>query len=158
MRGRAISYVVKVSIVAAIAALTLPSYRVMVLIAWTLAVLGAGLLVSNAAIFRLIQGRSSFEAALRPRPRTPERPADLVKCERAFGWKIYGAKDFDHHVRPQLREMIRHRLRMRGTGATLSPLPQSLEQILGARPAEDIYETNLTTADISLIVAQIEVL
>jgi len=59
------------------------------------------------------QGGSTFDAARRARPRSPERPPELAKLEREVVLASTSAFDVHFRLRPLLRDVAEHRLASR---------------------------------------------
>jgi hypothetical protein len=124
--------------------------------AWAVGMLAWGLLKAVGSVRVLARGRSKFETALAPSSHGNVRPDDLARCERTFGWKAYAARDFDHHVRPFLTELLEHRVGEAGrTGAVLE-LGAELQALRSGSKAEDTYGPTVTTDDVERIISEIE--
>lgn|GEM_PF-6949160 len=143
------------SVVAAVAAVIVFPTRVeTVVVGWASAVLVWAAVECSGAIRKLMPGSSSLFESLLERPRrTLQRPADLERCERLLAWGRYSPRDFDHHVRPVLAGLLRHRLET--STASLDP---ELAALLAGTPAEDIYGKGVSTRDLERIVLSIEAL
>jgi hypothetical protein len=136
--------------VAALAgAIAFPQHLAPVASAWTLIVLGRLMFELEDIAHGLTRGGSEFENALRERSRTVVRPPDLVRLESGLGWGVYEPREFDHHVRPLLRQLIQHRSR----GEVLEP---ELEALSGPSLAEDLYDARIETSDLDRMARKIE--
>ena len=141
------------SVAAAVAAIIVFPTRVeTVVVGWASAVLVWAALECSGAIRRLMPGSSSLFESLLERPRrTLQRPADLEHYERLLAWGRYSPRDFDHHVRPVLAGLLRHRLET--STASLDP---ELAALLAGTPAEDTYGKGVSTRDLERIMLSIE--
>ena len=141
------------SVVAAFTAVIVFPTRVeTVVVGWASAVLVWAAFECSGAIRKLMPGSSSLFESLLARPRrTFQRPADLERCERLLSWHRYSARDFDHHVRPLLVGLLRHRLE-----TSTAPLNPELTALLAGTPAEDTYGKGVSTRDLERIVLSIE--
>jgi len=140
-----------------------PGFRLGAATTWGLTVLVYGLVWSGLQIRGLAaRGGSPYAQILRTPGSRPTRPADLVRCERAFGRKVYTPGDFDHSVRPLLRTLIRHRLASGGVSvdrhkqAGADVLDDELKGLIGPAPAETLYGRDLLTVDIERMLHRIE--
>lgn len=88
---------------------------------------------------------SIFEEALRTRPPTRARPADLEALERAFGWRTYSGPEYDHRVRPILRYFAVRRL------GTNQP-SERLARLVGEHQTSE----SVRTQEIAYTVSEIE--
>jgi hypothetical protein len=158
VRGGALSYLAAFTLAAVAALITFPSHRPVIAVSWTLAVLAGALWIVTSTSRRLTGGQSSFDAALQRRHPPVERPDDLARCERAFGWKVYSPKDFDFHVRPHLRDMIVGASGGRERADASERLDPLLSSLLSDAPADELFEKNVTTADIAALLDRIEAL
>ena len=118
----------------------------------------------HAGEFRSLRGDPGppFERAMRRPERSPNRPEDLARLERALGWGVYEPADFEVRVRPLLRSLIAGRLADR-RGIDLERQPGEAARALGpelweiARPSgETSVGANVDTAYISALVSRIE--
>ena len=141
------------SVAAAVAAIVVFPTRVeTVVVGWASAVLVWAALECSGAIRRLMPGSSSlFESLLKRPGHTRTRPADLEHCERLLAWGRYSPRDFDHHVRPVLAGLLRHRLET--STASLDP---ELAALLAGTPAEDTDGKGVSTRDLERIMLSIE--
>jgi hypothetical protein len=139
------------SVAAIVGAIAFPDLLAPIASAWTLIVLGRLMFELEDSAHALTQHRSEFENALRERRRNIVRPPDLVRLESGLGWGVYEPREFDHHVRPLLRQLIDHRSR----GATIDP---ELEALAGTTHAEDLYGEKIVTSDLDRITRKIECL
>lgn len=147
LSGAALSFV---SVAAAV--IVFPTRVETVVVGWASAVLVWAAVECSGAIRKLTPGsRSSFESLLVRRGRTFHRPADLEHCERLLAWGRYSPRDFDHHVRPVLVELLRHRLEV-----SPAPLGSELAALLAGTPAEETYGKSVSTRDLERIVLSIE--
>ena len=137
------------SVAALVGAVAFPDLLAPIASAWTLIVLGRLMFELEDTAHGLAQHRSDFEDALRERRRTIVRPPDLVRLESSLGWGLYEPREFDHHVRPLLRQLIEHRAR----GAAVEP---ELEALAGPTVAEDLYGEKIVTSDLDRITRKIE--
>jgi hypothetical protein len=145
-------------------AVVFPAQRGIVAVAWALWLFSFGLIQMRASVRSLMQSPTSpFERVIARVRRTSERPQDLIRCEHAFGWKVYEPRDFDHHVRPLLRELVNDRIRRRyGVGPDIAPesvrvdLDPLLLALAGNEPAEEIFGHSIRTNDIADVVDRIE--
>lgn len=79
---------------------------------------------------------SPFETAARHRPGTAEtRPPDLETLERVVGFAASQAGDVHYRLRPVLRGIAAHRLRV-GPGIDLDGAPGRARQLLG----DDLFD------------------
>lgn len=139
-----------------------PDYRLGAATTWGLMVLVYGSVWSAVQTRGLVRrGRAPYDQILHPPSEAKRPPADLVRCERIFGRRIYSPGDFDHAVRPLLRTLIRHRLSFEHR-ATLDDayahevMGPELVGLAGSEPSETLYGRNLATTDIERILNQIE--
>jgi len=141
------------SVAAAVAAaIVFPTRVETVVVGWASAVLVWAAIECSGAIGKLMPGSSSlFESLLKRPRRTSQRPADLERCERLLSWRRYSPRDFDHHIRPLLLRLLRHRLE---TSAAL--LDPELTALLDGTPATDTYGKGVSTGDLERIVLAIE--
>jgi hypothetical protein len=136
----------------AAAMIVFPTRVETVVVGWASAVLVWAAVECSGAIRKLAPGsRSSFESLLVRRGRTFHRPADLERCERLLAWGRYSPRDFDHHVRPVLIGLLRHRLEI-----SPAPLDSELAALLAGAPAEETYGKGVSTRDLERIVLAIE--
>ena len=151
MWHKAIEFVL-LTIVSVAVALTLPDHVARV--AWVWALL-AFFYVSAAAARKvrshLEPWASPFEEAMRQSSAPPERPGDLQRLERTIGVGVFEPREFDVRLRPLLRGLIEHRLERNP-----SPLDPHLAALAGTRPADDIFEGNITVPDIASALDKIE--
>ncbi|MDQ3752543.1 MAG: hypothetical protein M3333_06595 [Actinomycetota bacterium] len=140
-----------------------PGFRLGAATTWGLTVLVYGLIWSGLQIRGLaVRGKSPYAQILQAPASRRIRPADLVRCERAFSRKVYTPGDFDHSVRPLLRALIRHRLASGGVGVDRRTQPadgvldDELNGLIGKAPAETLYGRDLLTADIERMLHRIE--
>lgn len=124
--------------------------------AWAVGMLAWGLLKAVGGVRVLTRGRSEFDVALAPSSHESVRPDDLARCERTFGWKTYAARDFDHHVRPFLTELLEHRVGEAGRSGAVLELGAELQALRDETEAEDTYGATVTTDDVERIIARIE--
>jgi hypothetical protein len=144
------------TLTAVAAAVIVPEFRHVFLGLWLLAVLTYALAAVVSSAWGLVGRRpSAIDVALAPTNRRPGRPADLVRCERIFGWGSYASSDFDDTVRPALRALINARLE---TDGAASPPADELHVLLGDTPAEAVYGRVVTSRDLERIVEQMEAL
>jgi hypothetical protein len=143
---------------AAVAAAALwPQRSHAIVAAWAIGVLAWGLLRAVGGALVLARGgRSTFEGALASSVDRTARPDDLARCERVFGWKSYPARDFDHHVRPLLKELIEHRIGERGRSGPAFELGPELTALMEGAEAEAVYGTSISTEDVDRILERIE--
>lgn len=141
-----------------------PGYRLGAATTWGLIVLVYGSVWAALQTRALVRrGRSPYDQTLHPPGDSKTPPADLVRCERIFGRRIYSPGDFDHAVRPLLRTLIRHRLSFEHR-VTLDDayahevMSPELVGLAGNEPSETLYGRNLATTDIERILNQIETL
>ncbi|MDQ3661956.1 MAG: hypothetical protein M3454_13040 [Actinomycetota bacterium] len=141
------------SVVAVVAGVIVFPTRVeTVVVGWASTVLVWAAIECSGAMRRMVPGAgSSFESLLKRPGRTRPRPADLERCERLLAWGRYSPRDFDHHVRPVLVELLRRRLE-----TSSAPLDPELTALLAGNPAEDTYGRGLSTRDLERIVLSIE--
>lgn len=133
-----------------------PSRSHAIVAAWAVGMLAWGLLKAVGGVRLLARGRSEFDNALARASHRSVRPDDLARCERTFGWKTYPARDFDHHVRPLLRELLEHRMgEARRSGAALQLGPE-LRALSEGAEAEATYGATVTTDDVERIIRRIE--
>jgi hypothetical protein len=142
---------VLISLAAVAAGATFPDLRGPVAAGWALIVLAYVLLVVTSSI-RLLVGDSRFERALQSLPADTERPADLTRVERSFGWKSYSARDFDHEIRPVLCSLVEPQASRR------TKLDPELRALSSERPAAELYGNVIRTPDIERMVTKIEAL
>ncbi len=140
-----------------------PAYRLGAATAWGLTVLAYGLLWSGVQVRGLVaRGRSPYDQILKVPVYKRRRPADLVRCERTFGRKVYTPGDFDHTVRPLLLTLIHHRLAFGGVAfedepdSPSRPLDEELSGLIGGAPAATLYGRNLLSSDIDRMLHLIE--
>jgi hypothetical protein len=141
------------SAAALMGAIVFPKLLAPIASAWTMIVLGRLLFELEDVAHGLTLRRSEFEEALAVRDREVARPPDLVRLEGVLGWGTYEPREFDHHVRPLLRELIDHRSRRRRLPDTF---PAELDALAGRDRAEAIYERSIATADLDRITRSIE--
>jgi hypothetical protein len=115
-----------------------------------------GLLKAVGGIRLLTRERSEFDNALASTTHRSVRPDDLARCERTFGWKTYTARDFDHHVRPLLRELLEHRVGEAGRSGATFQLGPELRALSAGAEAEATYGETVTTDDVERIIRRIE--
>ena len=137
------------TVAALVGAVAFPDLLAPIASAWTLIVLGRFMFELEDTAHGLAQQSSVFEDALREHRRTIVRPPDLVRLESGLGWGVYEPREFDHHVRPLLRQLIDHRSR----GATIDP---ELEALAGPAFAEDLYGEKIVTSDLDRMTRKIE--
>ncbi len=140
-----------------------PGYRLGAATTWGLTVLVYVLLWSGLQVrSQVARGKSPYDQILQTHVYNRMRPADLVRCERTFGRKLYTPGDFDHSVRPLLRTLIRHRLAFGGgvlddvAHAAGEKLDGELSGLIGRVPAETLYGRNLLTSDLERMLDRIE--
>ncbi len=152
MKGRVIGGAA-VSVAAAVGgAVVFPTRLETVVVGWASAVLVWAAIECSGAIRKLMPGSTSlFESLLKRPGHTRTRPADLERCERLLAWGRYSPRDFDHHVRPVLVELLRHRLEI-----SPAPLGSELASLLAGTPAEETYGKSVSTRDLERIVLSIE--
>jgi hypothetical protein len=137
------------------ALLTFPAHWVLVITAWAGIVLVRGLLAAAGSLRALAPKVTSvYEQALRRPVRGPVRPEDLRSAERAFGWRRYAPRDFDHLLRGTLKQITEHRLME--SGRSRASADPELVALLGPEQAEELYDSPITTADLDRIVTRIE--
>jgi hypothetical protein len=142
---------------AAVVALALwPGRSHVIVVAWAVGMLAWGLLKAVGNVRVLARARSEFDDALAPSSVASVRPDDLARCERTFGWKTYAARDFDHHVRPFLTELLEHRVGEAGRSGAVLELGAELQALREKTAAEDTYGATVTTDDVERIIARIE--
>jgi hypothetical protein len=124
--------------------------------AWAVGMLAWGSLKAVGGVHLLARGRSEFDNALATPPHRSVRPDDLARCERTFGWKTYPARDFDHHVRPFLRELLEHRMGEAGRSGGVLELGAELQALNEGAEAEATYGATVTTDDVERIIHRIE--
>jgi hypothetical protein len=124
--------------------------------AWALAMLTWGLLRAVGGARLLTSGRSEFDKALATPAHRPVRPEDLARCERIFGWKAYPARDFDHHVRPLLRELLEHRVGEAARSGAVLELGPELRALSEGAGAEASFGAVVATEDVERIIRGIE--
>jgi hypothetical protein len=136
----------------AAAMIVFPTRVETIVVGWASAVLVWAAFECSGAIRKLTPGsRSSFESLLVRRGRTFHRPADLERFERLLAWGRYSPRDFDHHVRPMLVGLLRHRLEI-----SPAPLGSELAALLAGTPVEETYGKSVSTRDLERIVLAIE--
>jgi hypothetical protein len=141
----------------AAAAVLWPGRAHAIVAAWALTVLAWGLLRAVGTTRLLVRDEhSAFERALFTPAHQTVRPDDLARCERIFGWKSYPARDFDHHVRPLLKELVEHRIGERGKSGSAIELAPELEALMEGAEATKIYGANVSTEDVDRILQHIE--
>lgn len=152
MRGRVIAGAA-ISVASAVAtALVFPTRLETVVVGWASAILVWAAVEYSVAVRRLMpSSRSLFESVLRRPGRNHARPADLERCERMLSWRRYSPRDFDHHLRPVLLGLLRHRLTL-----SSAPLDPELTALLEGTPAEETYGKGVSTVDLERIVLTIE--
>jgi hypothetical protein len=150
--------------IAVVLGILFPGQRSIVAVAWTLWTFAYVLTELRASVARRLLPRiSRFDQVIMPTHPMMERPQDLIRCEHAFGWKVYEPRDFDHHVRPLLRELIGDRVRRR-YGTSLEYLPESIRNgidsellaLAGDVSAAEIYSHSIRTAHIADLVDRID--
>ena len=153
------------TVAAGIVGFVRPGFRLGAATTWGLSVLVYGLIWSGLQVRGMAaHGRSPLDQILRPPVGKRSRPADLVRCERIFGQKVYTPTDFDHSIRPTLRTLIHHRLALDRDGAggegksADGALDDELTGLIGKAPAEALYGRDLVTADIERMLGRIEVM
>jgi hypothetical protein len=124
--------------------------------AWAVAMLTWGLLKAVGGARPLASRRSEFDQALAIPAHPSERPEDLARCERIFGWKAYPARDFDHHVRPLLKELLEHRVGEASRSGAVLELGPELQALREGAGAEDTLGAIVTTEDVERIIRGIE--
>ena len=139
-----------------------PGHRSVSLGAGVMALLAVLLFEMGSAAHRLARAGDSLWERVRhvPRPKV-ERPADLERLERRFGWGQYSTGDFNYRVRPVLRRLTEHRLReshglaLDDAAAARNALtPELWERVVSKQPPDD--EVVIRTADIARMVDEIE--
>jgi hypothetical protein len=133
-----------------------PGRSHVIVAAWAVGMLAWGLLKAVGGVRVLARGRSEFDGALVPSSHGSVRPDDLARCERTFGWKTYSARDFDHHVRPFLTELLEHRVDEAGRSGAVLELGAELRALRNKTDAEDTYGPTVTTDDVERIISRIE--
>ncbi len=148
---------------AAVAAWILPEVRYLIAGLWVLVLLIAALATAVARTHRIVaRPPSVLDTALTTVDQRPPRPADLVRCERIFGWGSYSAKDFDDTARPALRALIGARLEPGPEASGPEPRPgadgpdNELKALLGRTSAEKLYGRWVTSEDLDRIVSAME--
>jgi hypothetical protein len=141
------------STAALVGAIVFPELLAPIASAWTMIILGRLLFELEDVAHGLTLRRSEFDEALATQERELARPPDLIRLEGVLGWGTYDPREFDHHVRPLLRELINHRSRRSGSS---DPLPAELNALAGRDPAETIYDRSIKTADLDRITRSIE--
>lgn len=123
--------------VAAVAALSLPGRAELVLRVATLAVAGVVLARLVLAVRAALPPRraSAFDAALRRRPRRPERIPELEQLEREVTLGTTTAFDLHYRLRPTLRRIAAELLSAR-RAIDLDSQPEAARAALG----EDAWE------------------
>jgi hypothetical protein len=111
--------------------------------------------------YRLSRARgSAWERVRHVAHPVVERPADLERIERRFGWGQYSIGDFNYRVRPTLRRLAEHRLResrglaVEDEGARGAVTPEVWDYVIAKQPPET--ERVIRTADIERMVDEIE--
>ena len=94
-----------------------------------LAALALVLLARRLGTARAVAARSPIEDALRPQPERAERPAELLRIERAVGLGAAHSGDFYARLRPVLREVATALLARRGVA--LDDQPERARELLG---------------------------
>lgn len=141
----------------AAAALLWPGRAHAIVAAWALTVLAWGLLRAVGTARLLVRDeQSTFERALLTPAHQTVRPDDLARCERIFGWKSYPARDFDHHVRPLLKELVEHRIGERGKSGSAIEVGPELEALMEGAETAKVYGANVSTEDVDRILRNIE--
>ena len=163
MKERAIITTLFLAAAAILVAIVFPDRRHEALVIWILALLGYGLLESNAHTRRLVRERSDFDRLLEDPVEESHVPEDLKRLERGLGWMSYEPSYFDFRVRPILRELIYHRAREH-LGVDLAENPQAagrldaeLVGLISDKKAWELYGSrNLDTPDIARMITRIE--
>jgi hypothetical protein len=152
VRGRVIAGAA-ISVASAVAAaLVFPTRLETVVVGWASAILVWAAVEYSVAVRQLMpSSRSLFESVLERPGRNHARPADLERCERMLSWRRYSSRDFDHHLRPVLLGLLRHRLTL-----SSAPLNPELIALLEGTPAEQTYGKGVSTVDLERIVLTIE--
>jgi hypothetical protein len=129
-----------------------------------LAALGLVLLARRLGRSRALATTSPIADALRPQPERVERPAELVRIERAVGLGAAHAGDFYARLRPMLREVATALLARRGVA--LDSSPERARGLLGdegyelVRPdaprPERPFDPGVPVADLRLAVEALE--
>ena len=148
---------------ATFATIVLPGHRSVTLGAGVMALLAVVLAEIGGVAYRLAGERDSAWDRVRdvPEPKT-ERPPDLERLERRFGWGQYGAGDFNYRVRPTLRRLAAQRLREShsidvevDSGAARELVtPELWDHVIAKQPPDS--ERVVRTADIARMVDEIE--
>lgn len=142
---------------ASLGALALWPHRSHAIVAsWAVAMLTWGLLRAVGGARHLASGPSEFDQALATPAHRPVRPEDLARCERIFGWKAYPARDFDHHVRPLLSELLEHRVGEAGRSGAVLELGPELRALREGAGAEATFGPIVATEDVERIIRGIE--
>lgn len=145
----------------ATALMVAPGHRSVSLAAGVSALLAVLLFEMGSTAHRLARASDSLWGRVRavPEPKV-ERPADLERLERRFGWGQYSAGDFNYRVRPVLRRLAEHRLR-ESHGLALDDdaarnvlTPELWDHVVSKQPPDE--ERVIRTADIALMVDEIE--
>jgi hypothetical protein len=150
------------TIVAVVAAVTVPGLQRVVVSLWALYVTACGLFFLSSYVGSLVKS-SRFEAALATDPKPRTRPEDLVRLEHSLGWRAYSPRDFDYEVRPLLSELIVHRARSRrgiellpDTRAGAGVIDEELIDLASGKSVEELYGGTVNTNDISRCLSKIE--
>ena len=165
-RLRLLAEAVAIGAGTAVALALLPPWRGVVLAASAFGVLLVGAAEAVARTWAIGWRRDSpFEHALEVGSERPDRPADLVRLERAMGLRAYSGRDFDHYVRPTLAGLVQYRLQARrgidperepdAARAALSPRLRGLLTPLG--PGEHTA-TRVEAAAVGAMIDEIEAL
>lgn len=120
------------TVVLALAVITLPGRRELLLRAYLLllAALALAALVGHLRRANPVAPRSAFDLALRGRRPRPERLPDLERIERELTLAGQTAADLHFRLRPRLRRIAAQLLRAR-RGIDLDEEPQLARQALG---------------------------
>ena len=147
----------------AVAATVLPGHRSVAVSVGVMALLGLFLVEIGRATSRLASPRDpSWERVRNVAAPATQRPDDLARIERRFGWGRYSMGDFNYRVRPILRRLVARRLENRQR-IDLDERPNDArgfvsnevwDLVVDKQPPE--REVVLTTSDIERLVSQIE--
>jgi hypothetical protein len=150
-----------IAVATAVVAVVVPGHRSVALGAGVMAALALLLIEMGVATHRLARGRDdTWDRVRRVEAVRPERPADLERIERRFGWGQYSTGDFNYRVRPTLRRLAAHRLRetrridVDDPSARDVVTPDLWDYVIAKQPPDG--ERVLTTRDIAGMVDELE--
>jgi hypothetical protein len=150
----------------AVALTLLPPWRGVVLATSAFGVLVVGVAEAFIRSRAIAWGRASpFDDALEVRTEPPNRPADLLRLERAMGMRSYSAREFDHYVRPTLWSLARHRLQAahgidpeREPDAVRAVLPPPLWRLVAPHDRGTDAEERIGASAVAAMIDEIEAL